>query len=107
MSAPRLCPPSTSSPSERKNAMSQFSRRSLMKGAMGLAGAGVGRSLWPSTAAAQTTEEPAVVVVHLNGGFSALFNSTDVPSGDQPVGYFSASSFSTSSSLPTPLAWFL
>jgi hypothetical protein len=58
--------------------MSHFiSRRSLFKGAAGIAGAAAAAKLLPQAAYAQTAEQSAVVVVHLNGGYNALFNSSD------------------------------
>ncbi len=62
----------------------RFSRRSWMKGLAGLAG-GVAASkvgLWPARAFAQAaTEQPALLVVFLQGGYNSVFCSADSYAG--------------------------
>ncbi len=58
----------------------KLSRRNLIRGAAGLAGAAAGhRLVGPviGSAAAQTLEEPAVLMIFLRGGYNALFGSAD------------------------------
>src|SRR5437867_2054019 len=57
-----------------------LSRRQMLKGAAAAAGAAAlvgpgGRLI--GTAHAQTAQEPALLVIHLDGGYNALFNSAD------------------------------
>lgn len=56
-----------------------FSRRSLLKGAAGLAGAGAfaGPSGLIPSAYAQTAQKSAVLMVFLRGGYNALFSNAD------------------------------
>ncbi len=54
-----------------------FSRRSLLKGAAGLAGAATLGRVAPAFAQSAVTDKAAVLVVFLNGGFNSLFNSHD------------------------------
>ncbi len=57
--------------------MARLSRRQLLRGLGGIAGASAATSLLPSTGWAQTGEKPALLVVFLQGGYNALFASAD------------------------------